>query len=112
MLLSVSILLLLVVEGCEGKIGVEGKSSKTQRKCWKNAAEPKVRACTGDTSPTNHQCTQRSEELSTREGHDVNGLDFECVSWWIQFLPCQEVKIVDNSTTNDGVAAEATSFVD
>ena len=77
MLLAVSILLLLVVEGCEGKIGVEGKSSKTQRKCWKNAAEPKVRACTGD------QCTQSSEELSTREGHDVNGLDFECVSWWI-----------------------------
>ena len=36
MLLSVSTrLLLLVVEDCEGKIGVEGKSSKTQRKGWK-----------------------------------------------------------------------------
>ena len=68
MLLSVSILLLLVVEGCEGKIGVEGKSSKTQRKCWKNAAEPKVRACTGDTSPTNHQCTQSSGNWALEKG--------------------------------------------
>lgn len=87
MLLAVSILLLLVVEGCEGKIGVEGKSSKTQRKCWKNAAEPKVRACTGYTRPTNHQCSQSSEELSTREGHDVNGLDFECMRPLVDLVP-------------------------